>query len=515
MKLAGPVQMKKIDEIAINRFGIPGIILMENAALNVVRAATDMLKGYKSAGIAVIAGKGNNGGDGFAAARHLMRDFNVTVISLAGRDNISGDARVFLNILENLNADIRYCTGIDSVEEIKSVISKTDLIIDGIFGTGIHGEIKGFYTDVISAINESGKRILSIDIPSGVNGETGEVLGTAVKAEKTVTFSLPKPGLYQYPGREYAGDIIIADIGIPPEAADEVNIRGELLDEGFLLRYFPKRPVDGHKGTFGKVLVITGSKGMTGAGMLSALSAFKTGSGLVYLAVPQSLSAIYGTTVPEAIIFPLRDENGIISDTETDFLLNRAVIMDAVVIGPGLSVGVGIQRLVNGFVKNCPVPMVIDADALNVLNPESLRERKAPAVLTPHPGEFARICGLSTGDVQKDRCRKALELSRQTDTIVVLKGAGTVIACPDGRYFVNPAGHNCLAVAGSGDVLAGIIGSLLGQRVPPEMAACLGVFIHGRCGEYLAEKSKGQAGYRASEIASVIPYVTGSLFGKC
>lgn len=514
MKLATPIQMKEIDRTAINGYKIPGIILMENAALHVVKAATEMLEEHNSRNVTVIAGKGNNGGDAFAAARHLMQKFDVTIISLAERDGVSGDAGVFLDILENLDADIKYCTSTDSVKEIKTIINDTDLIIDGIFGTGINGDIKGFYADVISVLNVSRKRILSIDIPSGINGETGQICNVAVRAEKTVTFSLPKPGLYQYPGRAYSGDIIVADIGIPYAAVEKAGIFGELLDDNFLLPYLPERPKDGHKGTFGKVMIITGSKGMTGAGTLAALSAFKTGTGLVYLAVPQSLAAIYGTTVPEAVLFPLKDENGIISDEETYFLINKAMSMDAVVIGPGLSQEPRIKKLVNDFVTKCPAPLVIDADALNVLNLQALQERKFPSVLTPHPGEFARLCGLSTEDVQKNRSQKAVEFSRRINAVVVLKGAGTVIACPDGRYFINSTGHHCLAVAGSGDVLAGMIGSFSGQRVSPEMAACLGVFIHGKCGEVLAGKSNGQAGYRASEICSVIPYVVGDLMRK-
>lgn len=511
MKLAAPVQMKKIDEVAINLYKIPSIILMENAALHVVKTATEMLKSSNTAKIAVIAGKGNNGGDAFAAARHLMEKFSVRIISLAQRENITGDARVFLDILENLDADINYYTDIDSLYEIKSILNSSDLIIDGIFGTGIHGDITGFYADVISAVNDSRKRVLSVDIPSGINGETGQICNVAVKAEKTVTFSLPKPGLYQYPGREYAGNIIVADIGIPSAAIEEAGLSGVLLDTDFVLSRLPERRNDGHKGTFGKVMIITGSKGMTGAGTLAALSAFKTGSGLVYLAVPQSLSQIYAAAVPEAVLLPLKDENGIISCEETDFLINRSADMDAVVIGPGLSTHTGIKKLVNNFVLKCPVPLVIDADALNVLEPGILQERKIPAVLTPHPGEFARLSGLSTENVQKNRIQNAVELSRRSGAIVVLKGAGTVIACPGGKYFVNTTGHNCLAVAGSGDVLAGMTGSLLGQKIPPEDAACIGAFVHGKCGEVLAEKSYGQAGYRASEICGVIPYVIGEL----
>ena len=247
MKLAKPIQMKEIDEIAIYRYKIPGIILMENAALHVVKAATEMLNEHNSRKVTLIAGKGNNGGDAFAAARHLMQKFDVSIISLAERNSVSCDAKVFLDILENLKADIKYLTGTDSLKEIKTFINSSDLIIDGIFGTGIHGDIKGFYQDVITALNESGKRVLSIDIPSGINGETGQICNVAVKAEKTVTFSLPKPGLYQYPGREYSGDIIIADIGIPFEAMEKAGLSGELLDTDFLLPHLSERPKDGHK----------------------------------------------------------------------------------------------------------------------------------------------------------------------------------------------------------------------------------------------------------------------------
>lgn len=511
MKLATPNQMKEIDEIAINKYKIPGIILMENAALHVVKTAREMLNECNSGKITVVAGKGNNGGDAFAAARHLIQNFDVEIISLSHRDEVSGDARVFLDILENLNVDIKYLTSADSLNKFRTIINSSDLIIDGIFGTGIRGDIVNFYADIISALNESGKRILSVDIPSGINGQTGQVCNVAVKAEKTVTFSLPKVGLYQYPGREYAGDVIIADIGIPNDAVERAGLSGELLDKDYLMPHLPKRPKDGHKGTFGKVMIITGSKGMTGAGTLAALSAFKAGSGLVYLAVPESLASIYGTAIPEAIIFPLKDHNGVISDKEANFLIDKSMHMDAVVIGPGLSCESQTEKLVNGFIENCPVPLVIDADALNVLNLDVLQQREHATVLTPHPGEFARLCGCSIDEVQTNRIKNAVDFSTRMNATVVLKGAGTVIACPDGKYFINTSGHHCLAVAGSGDVLAGMIGSFLGQHISTELAACLGVFIHGKCGEMLAEKSQGQAGYRASEICSMTPFVLGEL----
>lgn len=511
MKLPTPNQMKHIDEIAINEYKIPGMILMENAALHVVKAAKKILKEYNLKKVVVIAGKGNNGGDAFAIARHLMEHFDVTVISLAKPDEVTHDSAVFLNILDNLDANIIYCTKADLVKDIITIMESSDLIIDGIFGTGIHGDITGLYASVICAINESRKKVISVDIPSGINGETGQVCNVAVKADKTVTFSLPKVGLFQYPGREYAGDIVIADISIPSGAIEKVNILGELMDDSFIKPHILKRPKDGHKGTFGKILIITGSEGMTGAGMLSALSAFKSGSGLVYLAVPQSLATIYSVTIPEAIVLPLKDKDGAISDESIGFLLNKAEEMDAVVLGPGLSTKPKVEKLVNDFVENCRTPLVIDADALNVLNLNILQKREHPTVITPHPGEFARLCNCDILDVQQDRVNRAIEFSKQMNVICVLKGAGTVIACPDGKYYINTTGHHSLAVAGSGDVLAGMIGSFLGLGLHTEIAACIGVFLHGKCGEVLAQKNNGQAGYRASEICSVIPLVVGEL----
>lgn len=511
MKLPTPNQMKQIDDIAINEYKIPGMILMENAALHVVKAAKDMLRKYNFKKVAIIAGKGNNGGDAFAVARHLMEHYDVTVVSVAKPDEVSRDSSIFLNIVNSLNANITYCTGSDSLKDVINIVESSDLIIDGIFGTGIHGDITNFYADVIRAINESGKKIISVDIPSGINGETGQVCNVAVRADKTVTFSLPKVGLYQFPGREYAGDIVIADIGIPSIAIEKANTLGELLDDDFINPHIVRRPKDGHKGTFGRVLIITGSEGMTGAGVLSALSAFKAGSGLVYLAVPESFASIYSVTIPEAITLPLKDKGGAISDKATKFLINKAQTMDAVVIGPGLSTKPKIEKLVNDFVENCQTPLIIDADALNVLNHKVLQKRTNPAVITPHPGEFARLCNCDILDIQKDRVNKAIEYSKKMNVICVLKGAGTVIACPDGKYYINSTGHHSLAVAGAGDVLAGMIGSFLGQGLSTEMAACMGVFIHGKCGEMLAQKNNGQAGYRASELCSVIPSVVGEL----
>ena len=356
-------------------------------------------------------------------------------------------------------------------------------------------------------------RILSIDIPSGVCGETGQVCGVAVKADETVSFSLPKPGLCQYPGKFHTGNLTVADIGIPPSAIAQAELCGELLDENIASGYLPQRPIDGHKGTFGKLLIITGSTGMTGSGTLSARAAFKTGSGLVYLAVPGTLAHIYGTVIPEAITIPMADEAGVITKQNLKTLRELSKAMDAVVIGPGLSANGQVTQWVNDFIAECTKPMVIDADALNALLPEILPGRKAPVVLTPHPGEFSRLTGIPTEEIQKSRVEAALRYSRLWNATIVLKGAGSVIAYPDGRFCINITGHSGMAVAGSGDVLSGMIGSLLGQRIPSEQAAALAVYLHGKCGERLAQKNKGQAGFLASELCNEIPAAVGELSG--
>lgn len=511
MKLATPTQMKKIDEAATAHYGIPSVLLMENAALRVAAKACEMLSYDNSKRIVAITGKGNNGGDAFAAIRHLHQwCYPVSVISLVPPGCVTGDALTYLRILEKIGIEIFYIDDESFVREAILKLAAPDLILDGIFGTGIHGEVTGVFAAGIQAILDSPAKILSIDIPSGINGKTGQVCGVAVKADETITFSLPKPGLWQYPGRLHAGKITVADIGIPSGAADMAGLTGELLEADDVNRFLPNRPADGHKGTFGKVLIITGSTGMTGAGTLAAKAAFKTGSGLVYLAVPASLSSVYGMTIPEAIVIPQADKDGLILEENLDALLKLASSMNAVIIGPGLTPKAPLTRWVNSFVENCSVPMVIDADALNVLDPHMLRKTKAPAVLTPHPGEFSRLTGIDAEDIQKDRVEKALQFSREYNTAIALKGAGTVVAFPDGTYKINTSGHSCLAVAGSGDVLAGITGSLIGQSVPYQQALALAVFIHGRCGETLAGEDD-RAGFTAGELAEAIPSVISSL----
>lgn len=515
MELATPSEIRKLDQLAMDIYKIPGILLMENAALSIVAKACEMLEiATNGSKTVIIAGKGNNGGDAYAAARHLIQKGYPTItISLVQRSMVTGEADRYLQILESIGAPVLFVVDSTELPKVEILIKEASLIIDGIFGTGFHGSVTGHFKSIIQLINESVAKVLSVDIPSGVNGENGRIGGTAVKANETVTFSLPKLGLMQYPGADFAGKVTVADIGIPAAAITQLKLNGELSDAALLSKYIPKRPADGYKTTFGKVLIITGSTGMTGAGALSAKAAFKTGSGMVYLAVPSSLSSIYSITIPEAITIPLNDENGLITEANLDTLLKKSESMDSIVIGPGLSADIKVGTWVKSFIAKCNKPMVIDADALNIMSGETeiLGGRQASTVVTPHPGEFARLTGLSADEIRRERIKAALKYSRKWNVTVVLKGAGTVIANPCGKYFINSTGNPVLAVAGSGDVLAGIIGSLMGQGVKHDEAAALGAYIHGRCGDILADKSYRQAGFIASEICAQIPFAMGEM----
>lgn len=522
MKLATPTQMKKLDELAMDVYKIPGILLMENAALCIVAKAIEMLAdAMPESKTVIIAGKGNNGGDAFAVARHLIQSgYPVIVVSLVQRSMVKGEADTYLQILENIGATILFVTDEAEMPRVEESLKEAHLVIDGIFGTGFYGNVTGLFKSVIRLINESSAKVLSIDIPSGVNGENGQVGGIAVKADETVTFSLLKPGLAQYPGAELAGKVTVADIGIPTGATRQLRFDGQLSAGSELCKYFPQRFVEGHKTTFGKILIITGSKGMTGAGTLAAKAAFKTGSGMVYLAVPKSLLPIYSITVPEAITIPLDDEDGLITDGSLNMLLEKSESMDSIVIGPGLTTKRQVAAWVKEFICKCKRPMVIDADALNIMAETVAEEanifeiRQAPIVITPHPGEFAQLTGLTADEIRANRIKLAVEYSRKWSVTVVLKGAGTVIANPDGKYYINSTGNPVLATAGSGDVLSGIIGSFIGQGVKPLKAATLGVYIHGMCGDILANRSHMQAGYTASEICAEIPLAMGQLISE-
>lgn len=509
MKLVTPEQMKGMDSSAIKDYGIPGILLMENAASAVVQQAWSMLGGCSGVSVIAVAGTGNNGGDAFAAARLLhCKGASVKVYLVGRRESVKGDALANLEMLDRIGIMVNELREASEkgLADLRNSIADAHLVIDGIFGTGLSRDITGLAADVIRLINDSEKQVLSIDIPSGIDGTDGSIKGICIKADTTVTFCMAKTGLVLNPGCEYTGKLIVADIGIPPCVKDRINADLEVLETGTAAACVPKRFNNSNKGDYGRALIITGSTGMTGSGCLAAEAAFRSGAGLTYVGVPESLSAIYGASLTEPIILPLADNgSGTLSRKCTGDIIDRIGRMNVVAIGPGLTCTEEIKEIVEKVLCECGVPLVIDADALNCIsdNTEILKRLKASAVITPHPGEMSRLTGLGIKDIQADRLGTARKFAAEFGVIVVLKGNRTVVALPDGRTFINPTGNPGMASAGAGDVLCGIITGLAAQGAPLEKAACAGVFLHGLAGDLAA----GELGMHSLIAGDIIRYL--------
>lgn len=500
MKLLTPGQMREIDREAIERIGIPGIVLMENAAFQVSMKAAEILSQKNGRRVLVAAGYGNNGGDALAVTRHLLSmGYSVSLYMLCPPDSLKGDAAVNANILRNMGFAMELLDD-SSLDSFAECCREADLVIDGLFGTGLNRDIEGTALEAVYIINRYSNCTLSIDIPSGIDGLTGRIRGGCVRADYTVTFFLPKLGMVQYPAASCLGELTVADIGIPYALADGLETC-ELTDSAMISAILPPRPEDGHKGTFGKVLVIAGSYSMPGAAILCARSAYRMGSGLVRLAVPREIVPILAAGITEAIYAPLESRGGHIVCPGRDELEQLLDSSDAVLIGPGLSCNDDTRELVHNVIDLCKKPLVLDADALNAIAPDAgaLSRLKCEAVITPHPAEMARLLGSDTANVQSDRIGTAKAFAEEYGITVVLKGAGTVIAGPDGRVCINPTGNNGMATAGSGDVLAGMTVSLLGQDVPPFEAAVAAAYIHGLAGDRAAAE-KGACAMTASDI---------------
>lgn len=515
MKLATPEQMKSIDAHAINVLGIPGIVLMENAALEVVRAAADMLGSLAGRAIVLAAGKGNNGGDALAAARHLEnKGAHCTVFLLSCRSDIRGDAAVNLGIIEKMGIALHELIEDVQLPEFQSIVRRSDLVIDGIFGTGLKGGVNGIAAGVIEKLNGSGVPVLSIDIPSGVCGETGEILGSCVDAARTVTLCLPKAGLVVHPGCDHTGKLDVVDIGIPEQSVAQSGIKGHIIDQKLVSEMLSPRSQESNKGDFGKLLLLTGSAGMTGSGCLCADAALRTGAGLVYLGVPSSLAHIYGSHISEPIVIPLADEgNERLSLQSMPRILEALPNMDAVAAGPGLSVSRDIEEIVGLLLRECKVPLVLDADALNVISlNKAYLKNLSGTVITPHPGEMARLTSMTIGEVMEDRVGTARDFAARWGVITVLKGSRTVVALPDGSYYVNVTGNPGMATGGSGDVLTGIIASLAGQGIKPADAAIAGVYLHGLAGDAAAARL-GHYGMLPRDIVEEMPGIMTRVFG--
>lgn len=503
MKVAIPSEMKMIDKKAIEEFGIPSIVLMENAALAVAEVCFKKLKKLKKNTALIVAGKGNNAGDGFAVARILYnKGIYIEVVLAEPIEKIQSDALIQLKIIQNIGIPIY------TIENFPAVLKEFPLVIDALLGTGLIGEVRNPICNIIDTINQSGKYIISIDIPSGIDGETGKILKTAVKANETVTFALPKLGLLLYPAVEYVGKLHIADISIPEKAVKQMKMNQNMLTRKEAIQLLPKRISRSNKGTYGKLFIIAGSKNMTGAAVLACKSAYKIGTGLVYSCIPKKIMKIIQTLVPAAVEVPLEEEYGKVCGYAFDDLEEKLKKATAVVLGCGLGTGEEVTEFVIRVLENITCPIVLDADGLNAItkNMEIFDKMKIMPIVTPHIGEMSRLIRKTTTEILDDIVSTAKEFAQKYHAITILKDAHTVIASPEGQIFINTTGNEAMAKGGSGDVLSGIIGGLLAQGCKPFDAAVLGVYIHGLAGD-IAVKKFGKYGLMPEELADTIPKV--------
>jgi NAD(P)H-hydrate epimerase len=505
MKIATAQEIRNIDRRAVREFGIPGPVLMENAATAILAEMERFFNGLAGVRVGILCGKGNNGGDGLALARHLrVRGVPVRVALLASVAQLEGEAKLNAAILGKTDVEVIAKASTRSVED---VVAWSDILVDALLGVGLSSPLRGGYAAAVERINRSGRPVVAVDVPTGVNADTGEIMGTAVRADLTVTMVLPKRGLVLHPGASCAGAVRVADIGIPPQAVERENIGLSLLDSAAVSGTFGGRARDAHKGDFGHLLVIAGSPGKAGAAVMAARGALRSGAGLVTVAAPAGLVPIVQQQVCEAMCLPAAEGiDGTLGMGAEQEIGRAAARMTACAAGPGLSTHDETMRVVRTLVRDLAVPMVVDADALNALagSPDALRKARAPRVVTPHPGEMARLLGTSADEVQRDRVGTAQRFAKAHGAVVVLKGAGTVIATPEGTAFINTTGNPGMATGGTGDVLTGVIGGLLAQGCGPTEAACLGVHLHGLAGD-LAAKEKGEAGLIAGDVIEKLP----------
>ncbi len=500
-------QMRELDRLTIQKYATPSLTLMERAGEGIATALVERFGAAAKKGVLIVAGKGNNGGDGLVVARLLRKKrIPCEVALLARRDELSPDAA------HNLRAWLKHKGKVfeiaaDKLDLLSQRCAKNALLVDAILGTGTKNAVDGLFADAITLMNCSGLPIVAVDIPSGMDSDSGKALGVAIQAEMTVALGYPKLGEVIHPGLSCVGELVVADIGIDERAVAEVAPRIELLDRETIGWLVPRRPADSHKGTYGHLLVVAGARGKTGAAILACRAAMRTGAGLVSLAAPRALNTIFASSLIEVMTEPLGHESSEQLETLTHADWRRLLERKSVVLfGPGIGVSEATQNATHWLLRNLDMPWVVDADGLNnlVLELDHLRQAKTPPILTPHPGEMARLIAKDTAAVNADRIEVARSFATAHRCHVVLKGARTVIATADGKVFINPTGNPGMASGGMGDVLAGIIAALLGQGLSAEDAMKLGVYLHGYIGDRVAE-SKGPIGLIASDIVDGLP----------
>jgi NAD(P)H-hydrate epimerase len=508
MLLVTASEMQAMDRLTIDSFGIPGRVLMENAGRGATQFLLERFAGSMKTSVGVIAGKGNNGGDGFVIARYLaQKGVDVSVYLLAKSKAVKGDAAANLELLTPLEIPVVEIPDEDTFSKHQSDMRRHGLWVDAILGTGLESDVKGYFREVINFLNGLNKPIFAVDVPSGLNSDTGQLCGACIQARATATFGFAKTGLMIHPGAAHAGKLKIVDIGIPNYIAQKIGPRQFLLTADQVHNHFQPRSADTHKGRTGHLLVIAGSTGKTGAAAMTAMSAMRAGAGLVTLALAASLNQMVESQVLETMTEPLPEiAAGVLGESAFDDVMDLMAGKKCLAIGPGLGQAGETKKLVCRIIEESPIPVVVDADGINNLvgQTEILPQLKVPIILTPHPGEMARLLNTTIATVQQDRINTSREFAVHFKVHVILKGARTVIAHPDGNIYINPTGNSGMASGGMGDVLTGVIAGLMVQGFSPESAAHAGVYLHGSAADTLAE-TIGPFGFLAGEVMNAIP----------
>lgn len=500
--------MKAIDEKAIKEYGIPSLVLMENAGLRTVEVIEEILGDVQGKNIVVVVGKGNNGGDGLVIARHLLNAGALVKTFMMGRlEELSPDNLTNFNIIKKMTSDYYSLYEETDLDKLMLVLLSADLIVDSIYGVGFKGKLNDFDAKIIKMVNWSQAPVVAVDIPSGLEADTGKVQGEAIMALHTVTFGLPKLGLLLEPGKSYVGTLSVADISIPKTILQDKSLKHTIITRDIISPLIKPRLAESHKGTYGHVLVVGGSIGLTGAVVMTANAAIRTGAGLVTAAVPESLLPIVHSNLVEVMTSPLAEtRQSTIALEAKPALENLLGTVSVCAVGPGMGRYPEALAIIDYIIERAGVPIVIDADGLNALekNMSILKDRQVPIVITPHPGEMARLTGKTIAEIQADRLNIAIEFAQEWGITVVLKGNNTIIATANGEAYININGNPGMATAGSGDVLCGMIAGLIAQGLNPVEAAYTGVFLHGATGDRVAEE-KGQKGMIAGDLINTIP----------
>jgi NAD(P)H-hydrate epimerase len=508
MKVLTSQQMKEIDRKTIEEIGIPGPVLMENAGLKIVKVIRARFPEIQKEKVLIVAGKGNNGGDGLVVARHLWnRGGRPKVLLLAAKQDVKGDAALNLGIADKIGVEIVEILSAEDWKKHKRELSAARLIVDAIFGTGLMNPAGGIYATAIEDINKAKAYKVAIDIPSGLSSDTFQIIGPAVRADLTVTLGAPKISHVFPPAEDWVGELVIADISLPPFLFEDENLKLEVIEKQALMPYFKRRQRDSHKGTYGHLLILAGSLGKTGAAVMAGKAALRAGAGLVTVGTAQSCLPIIARSMMELMTEPLPETK---EKTIAKEAVSKAVKLlptkDALLIGPGISTHPSTADFVLSLLSKVKCPVVIDADALNVLagHLDVLKSLAGRAVLTPHPGEFARLLGLSVKNVLDNRLELLPQFAEKYRVYLVLKGYRTLIANPRGKVYINPTGNPGMASGGSGDVLSGMIASLIIQEKDVLGATLAAVYLHGLSGDIGADRL-GERSLVAGDLIRYLP----------